>query len=73
MAVKEQLTDALGEIFNKKMSRQEFLKEVAVGLFVISGFSTAFKLLTLNRNTPSSVGYGSSAYGGSSDSLNSDK
>lgn len=69
MAVKEQLTDVLGEVFNKKMNRQEFLKEVAIGLLAISGASAAFKLLAVNRNVSSSVSYGASAYGGDSDSL----
>lgn len=73
MAAKEQLTDVLVEVFNKKMNRQEFLKEVAIGLLAISGASTAFKLLALNRNMSSSAGYGFSAYGGASDTLDSGK
>lgn len=70
MAVKEQLTDVLVEVLNKKMNRQEFLKEVAIGLLAISGASTAFKLLALNRQVSSSAGYGASSYGGASDTLN---
>lgn len=70
MAAKEQLTDVLVEVFNKKMNRQEFLKELAIGLLAISGVGTAFKLVALNRSMSSSNGYGTSAYGGSHDSLN---
>lgn len=66
MAVKEQLAD----ILNKKMNRQEFLKEVAVGLVAISGASAALKLLA-PKHTTSSAGYGMSAYGGSRESLKS--
>lgn len=69
MAVKEQLTDVLVEVFNKKMNRQEFLKEVAIGLLAISGASAAIKLLALNRQASSSAGYGFSAYGGTPESL----
>lgn len=51
----------------KDMDRRDFLKHVGIGFAAIAGVTTILKTLnTLNGQKEVTVGYGSSAYGGSS-------
>jgi hypothetical protein len=61
----------LGNIMQKEVTRKEFLGMSGLAVASIFGFGTIIKLLTgksLHANTFSS-GYGSSAYGGTKESL----
>jgi len=60
MAIRDQV-DAL---LNTKMDRQNFIKNVAVGVVAISGAGAALHLLGSPKPKAQSVGYGGSAYGG---------
>ena len=64
MAIKTQV-DA---ILNKKMDRQGFIKQVAIGMVALTGASAALRLLAPKQPSDSQPsandGYGSSAYGG---------
>ena len=53
-------------LMRKEMSRKEFLATLGFGIATIAGFSTLLQLLG-KRNPWQSQGYGSSAYGGNSD------
>lgn len=66
MTVKSQVN----AILNTKMDRQNFIKNVAIGVVAISGAGTALRLLAPKQQSkPASVGYGGSAYGGSKEAL----
>lgn len=63
MQIKTQLNDVL----NKKLSRKDFLKHVAIGMVALSGAGAALRLLAKDSNpsvTNRGGGYGTSAYGG---------
>mgnify|MGYP003606049654 CR=1 FL=1 len=65
MAIKTQVS----AILNKKMDRQDFIKQVAVGMVALTGASSALRLLAPKQEqhhsgSRSASGYGSSAYGG---------
>lgn len=62
----------LDTLFQKEMSRKEFLATLGLGVASIMGFSAIIKLVTgksvesrLGQRT--GLGYGSSAYGGGKD------
>ena len=63
------MKEQLSLLFEKQMSRKEFLQYVGSGLLVMFGVSGLLKALTgqsMHRNTtPQDIGYGSSNYGGS--------
>jgi hypothetical protein len=66
MTIKTQLN----ELLDRKMDRQEFIKNIGMGLVAISGMGTALRLLAPKQhdatpNTHYGYGYGGSAYGGS--------
>jgi hypothetical protein len=58
----------LEDIMHKEMSRKEFLATVGFGMASLFGFSTALKFLfgkgQAAHGRVSTMGYGSSAYGG---------
>jgi hypothetical protein len=65
----------LESLFQKEMSRKEFIATLGFGIASVMGFSTIIRLLTgksadahLRQRTSSSFGYGSSAYGGGKES-----
>jgi hypothetical protein len=65
------MTRPLDDLMQKEMTRKEFLAALGFGVASIMGFSTIIRLLTghsadslLHNNKSSSLGYGSSAYGG---------
>ncbi len=52
-------------ILNKKMDRQDFIKNVALGVVAVTSAGTALRLLAPKQQTKvKSDSYGSSAYGG---------
>ncbi|MBI1857090.1 hypothetical protein HY003_02725 [Candidatus Saccharibacteria bacterium] len=51
----------ISNLFNKEMSRKEFLATTGLGLASILGFSSVIKLLSSKSNRAN--GYGSSPYG----------
>lgn len=64
----------LNALLNKKMDRKDFLRNIALGLVVITGVTTvlrAFAPTPSRREETMSApqGYGASAYGGSKTSL----
>jgi hypothetical protein len=63
MIYKQQIT----AILNKKMDRQGFIKNVAIGMVALSGAGAALRLLAPKQAQQSQIGYGGSAYGGSND------
>jgi hypothetical protein len=66
MAIKTQVS----ELLNKEMDRQDFLKHIAIGLVALSGFGAVLRYAAPKQGhnqTTNSLGYGSSAYGGSSE------
>ncbi|HEY9715254.1 MAG TPA: hypothetical protein V6C72_17415 [Chroococcales cyanobacterium] len=55
----------LNTLMQKEMTRKEFLATMGVGVASIMGFGTIVKLLSGKATTNrSSMGYGSSSYGG---------
>ena len=56
-------------LLNKKMDRQDFIKSVAIGVVALSGAGAALRMLAAPKQQTqhSSIGYGGSAYGGSSE------
>jgi hypothetical protein len=69
---KNKMTKQLDTLFQREMTRKEFLATLGFGMASIMGFSTVIQLLTgksinghLGRHVSS--GYGSSPYGGGRD------
>lgn len=63
MAIKTELNTLLSQ----KMDRKDFLRNVGIGLVAITGLTTLLRTLaptTVQQQERSSMGYGSSAYGG---------
>lgn len=62
MGIKTEL-DAL---LNRKMDRKDFLRNVGIGLVAITGLTALLRTLApvQQQQRQSTVGYGSSAYGG---------
>ncbi len=55
----------LQKLFNKQMSRKEFLAHIGAGALIVTGFSGLLKSLVEYRPHKHVVsGYGSSSYGG---------
>ena len=53
-------------LLNTKMDRQAFLKHVAIGLVAATGATTVLRTF-MPKQQPLSNGYGSLAYGGTSE------
>ena len=61
------MQNEIQKLMQKDMDRRDFLKHVGIGFAAIAGITTILKTLSaLNGKKEVSVGYGSSAYGGSS-------
>ncbi|HTE22190.1 MAG TPA: hypothetical protein VK674_04055 [Candidatus Limnocylindria bacterium] len=61
------MREQIDELFNKEMSRKEFLQHIVSGLLILFGMSGVIKALTQQSGHPGRRaigGYGSSAYGG---------
>jgi hypothetical protein len=53
------------ELFNKEMTRKEFLQHVGAAVLVVLGISGLMQaLLGSQKQKQTAAGYGSSAYGG---------
>ncbi len=53
------------ELFNKEMTRKEFVQHIGAGVLILLGISRLISvLLKPQTQSRSSMGYGSSAYGG---------
>ena len=59
------MREQIDELFNKEMTRKEFLQHVGAGILVLFGVSGLLKALTQQQTRKQGMGYGSSAYGGS--------
>lgn len=60
------IRDQIDALFNKEMSRKEFLQHVGAGLLIVFGISGVLKALAQQdaRTQKTSFSYGASAYGG---------
>ena len=47
------------------MDRQDFIKHIAIGVTALSGAGAALRLLSAPKQKSVGLGYGDSAYGGS--------
>jgi hypothetical protein len=52
------------ELFNKEMTRKEFLQHIAGAILILFGISGIINALLGSQKRKPSVGYGASAYGG---------
>lgn len=61
-----QIKTQFNELLNKKVSRQEFIKHIGLGVVALSGAGAALRLLSSDsgKSPDNGGGYGSSAYGG---------
>jgi hypothetical protein len=71
----EHIQNEINKLMQKDMDRRDFLKHVGIGFAGLLGVTSAVKALShLNgsqtRQSSSSVGYGSSAYGGNAKRTN---
>jgi len=57
------MKDQIEALFNKEMTRKEFLQHVASALLILFGISGLINALQPKRQTQT-MGYGASAYGG---------
>lgn len=60
----------INKLFSKKMSRQDFIKHVAIGAVALVGGGALLRLTSIKPSAPSAesrstVGYGGAPYGGS--------
>ena len=53
------------ELFNKKMTRKEFLQHIGAAFLILIGISGLMQALLGSQKRKQTAGYGSSAYGGS--------
>jgi hypothetical protein len=56
----------LNEILSKKMDREDFLKNITIGIVALTGFRATLHLLSQQQPKikMDDIGYGGSAYGG---------
>ncbi len=59
------LKPQLNQLLNKTMDRQDFIKHIAIGVTALSGAGAALRLLSAPKQKSVGLGYGDSAYGGS--------
>lgn len=52
----------INDLLQKRMDRKDFLKHVGIGMAVLTGTAGLIKMFRPSQ--PTTMGYGSSAYGG---------
>lgn len=63
------MRDQIDTLFNKEMTRKEFLQHVGSGILILFGISGLLNALAGQQKSgqrTQSMGYGTSAYGGTS-------
>lgn len=58
------MKDQVQVLLNKKMDRQEFIKQIGLGLIAMTGVSAFVRSLAQKQKPSVDAGYGASAYGG---------